>query len=62
MTPTAHLLTHLRRHPFNDRFIASASEDGKVFLWEVPEDFTLYTDAEEIPNVEPVSKLAGHSR
>lgn len=56
------MLTHLRRHPFNDRFIASASEDGKVFLWEVPEDFTLYTDAEEIPNVEPVSKLAGHSR
>ncbi|KAM3430613.1 hypothetical protein MY4824_007582 [Beauveria thailandica] len=49
-------------HPFNDRFIASASEDGKVFLWEVPEDFTLYTDAEEIPNVAPVSKLAGHSR
>ncbi|ATY65122.1 Coronin crn1 [Cordyceps militaris] len=49
-------------HPFNDRFIASASEDGKVFLWEVPEDFTLYTDAEEITNVGPVSKLAGHSR
>ncbi|OAQ99773.1 hypothetical protein LLEC1_06792, partial [Akanthomyces lecanii] len=49
-------------HPFNDRLIASASEDGKVFLWEVPEDFTLYTDAEEVPNVAPVSKLAGHSR
>ncbi|KAG6029016.1 Coronin-like protein crn1 [Claviceps citrina] len=39
-------------NPFNDR----------VFLWEVPEDFTLYTDAEEITDVSPVSKLAGHSR
>ncbi|QUC18594.1 uncharacterized protein UV8b_02835 [Ustilaginoidea virens] len=49
-------------NPFNDRFIASASEDGKVFLWEVPENFTLYTDAEEVTDVSPVSKLSGHSR
>lgn len=42
--------------------IASASDDGKVFIWEVPEGFTLYTDAEEIPDVAPVSKLGGHSR
>ncbi|KAG6004229.1 Coronin-like protein crn1 [Claviceps maximensis] len=49
-------------NPFNDRVIASASEDGRVFLWEVPEDFTLYTDAEEITDVSPVCKLAGHPR
>ncbi|KJZ74039.1 hypothetical protein HIM_06488 [Hirsutella minnesotensis 3608] len=49
-------------NPFNDRIVASASEDGKVFLWEVPDDFTLYTDAEEIVHVAPVSKLGGHSR
>ncbi|PNY25304.1 Coronin, partial [Tolypocladium capitatum] len=49
-------------NPFNDRIIASASEDGKVFLWEVPQDFTLYTDAEDIVDVSPVSKLGGHSR
>ncbi|PHH62161.1 hypothetical protein CDD81_7535 [Ophiocordyceps australis] len=49
-------------NPFNDRLVASASEDGKVFLWEVPHDFTLYTDAEEIVDVSPVSKLGGHSR
>ncbi|KAG5990966.1 Coronin-like protein crn1 [Claviceps spartinae] len=49
-------------NPFNDRVIASASEDGRVFLWEVPEGFTLHTDAEEITDVSPVSKLAGHSR
>lgn len=50
------------RNPFNDRIIASGSDDGKVFLWEVPSDFTLYTDAEEISDVSPVSKLTGHSR
>ncbi|KFA68788.1 hypothetical protein S40285_01143 [Stachybotrys chlorohalonatus IBT 40285] len=49
-------------NPFNDRIVASASEDGKVFIWEVPEGFTLYTDAEEVPHVSPVSKLGGHSR
>ncbi|CAI0653444.1 unnamed protein product, partial [Colletotrichum noveboracense] len=49
-------------NPFNDRIIASGSEDGKVFIWEVPENFTLYTDAEEPGHVSPVSKLAGHSR
>ncbi|KAM4054583.1 type of WD40 repeat domain-containing protein [Hirsutella rhossiliensis] len=49
-------------NPFNDRIIASASEDGKVFIWEVPRDFTLYTDAEEIVDVSPVTKLGGHSR
>ncbi|KAF4585623.1 actin-binding protein [Ophiocordyceps camponoti-floridani] len=49
-------------NPFNDHLVASASEDGKVFLWEVPQDFTLHIDAEEIPDVSPVSKLGGHSR
>lgn len=55
-------LTFMSRNPFNDRIVASGSDDGKVFLWEVPEGFTLYTDAEEVPDVFPVSKLAGHSR
>ncbi|KAF9874141.1 actin-binding protein [Colletotrichum karsti] len=49
-------------NPFNDRIIASGSEDGKVFIWEVPQNFTLYTDAEEPADVSPVSKLTGHSR
>lgn len=49
-------------NPFNDRIVASASEDGKVGIWEVPEGFTLYTDAEDVPDVSPVSKLGGHSR
>jgi coronin-1B/1C/6 len=33
-----------------------------VFIWEVPENFTLFTDAEEVTDVAPVSKLPGHSR
>ncbi|KAM0334320.1 hypothetical protein ACHAQA_001344 [Verticillium albo-atrum] len=49
-------------NPFNDRIIASASEDGKIFIWQVPDNFTLYTDAEEPADVSPVSKLGGHSR
>ncbi|KAJ4309677.1 Coronin-like protein crn1 [Fusarium piperis] len=49
-------------NPFNDNIIASASEDGKVFIWEVPQGFTLHTDAEDIVDVAPLSKLAGHSR
>ena len=48
--------------PFDDSIVASGSEDGKVFLWKVPEDFTLFTDAEEPADVKPVGKLSGHSR
>ncbi|RYP67406.1 hypothetical protein DL771_007237 [Monosporascus sp. 5C6A] len=49
-------------NPFNDRVIASASDDGKVMLWQVPEGFTLFTDAEEPADVSPFSKLTGHTR
>ncbi|CAK1364755.1 unnamed protein product [Cercospora beticola] len=48
--------------PFDDNIIASASDDGKVFLWQVPENFQLRTDAEEPEDVKPVGKLSGHSR
>jgi WD40 repeat protein len=50
------------RNPFNDRVIASGSDDGKVFIWQVPQGFTLYSDDEEPNDVAPVSKLTGHSR
>lgn len=49
-------------NPFNDSLIASGSDDGKVFIWQVPKGFTLYGDAEEPEDVAPVSKLTGHSR
>ena len=48
--------------PFDDNIIASGSEDGKVFLWRVPDGFTLHTDAEEPADVKPVGKLSGHAR
>ncbi|KAI9723337.1 MAG: Coronin-like protein crn1 [Candelaria pacifica] len=48
--------------PFDDSFVASGSDDGKVFLWKVPKGFTLHTDAEESEDVTPVAKLTGHSR
>ncbi|KAK9780597.1 hypothetical protein AB5N19_03921 [Seiridium cardinale] len=49
-------------NPFNDRIIASASDDGKVMIWEVPRGFSLFTDAEEPSDVSPVAKFTGHSR
>ena len=50
------------RNPFNDNIIASGSDDGKVFIWQVPQGFSLYSDAEEPADVAPISKLTGHSR
>ncbi|KAI1809546.1 DUF1900-domain-containing protein [Poronia punctata] len=49
-------------NPFNDQVIASASDDGKVMIWQVPQGFSLLTDAEEPADVAPVAKLSGHSR
>ncbi|KAK4561624.1 Coronin-like protein crn1 [Recurvomyces mirabilis] len=49
-------------NPFNDDIVASGSDDGKVFLWQVPDDFSLHIDAEEPADVKPVGKLSGHSR
>ncbi|KAF2015537.1 actin-binding protein-like protein [Aaosphaeria arxii CBS 175.79] len=48
--------------PFNDSLIASASDDGKVFIWKVPEGFSLHTDAEEPADVAPAARLSGHMR
>ncbi|KAI9712074.1 MAG: Coronin-like protein crn1 [Bogoriella megaspora] len=48
--------------PFNDSLIASGSDDGKVCIWKVPENFTLRTDAEEPEDVKPIGKLSGHTR
>ncbi|KAI0862394.1 hypothetical protein F4860DRAFT_513104 [Xylaria cubensis] len=49
-------------NPFNDRVIASASDDAKVMIWQVPQGFSLLTDAEEPIDVSPAAKLTGHSR
>jgi coronin-1B/1C/6 len=51
-------------NPFNDSLIASGSDDGKVFLWRVPEGFTLHSDvpADEVKDIVPVGKLSGHPK
>ena len=49
-------------NPFNDDIVASASDDAKVFLWQVPSGFSLLTEADEPADVTPVGKLSGHSR
>lgn len=43
--------------------LASASDDGKIAIWRIPEKFTLFfEDPEEIKDIQPVKKLKGHSR
>ncbi|KAL9577301.1 MAG: hypothetical protein Q9212_006453 [Teloschistes hypoglaucus] len=49
--------------PFDDSLIASGSDDGKAFIWRVPENFTLRTEeGEDVRDVAPVKQLTGHSR
>ncbi|PLN81852.1 putative actin-binding protein [Aspergillus taichungensis] len=51
-------------NPFNDDLVASASDDGKVLLWRVPDNFTVRpdVDADDIRDVAPVGKLSGHPK
>ncbi|KAI4186663.1 MAG: hypothetical protein L6R41_003337 [Letrouitia leprolyta] len=50
-------------NPFDDALIASGSDDGKAFIWRVPEDFTLRTeDGEDPKDVAPLKQFTGHSR
>ena len=49
--------------PFDDFLIASGSDDGKVFLWRVPDGFSVHTpDNAEPTDIAPTGKLTGHSR
>ncbi|KAL6943109.1 hypothetical protein ACO0RG_002094 [Hanseniaspora osmophila] len=51
--------------PFDEQKIASASDDAKICIWEIPENFTLQSvdNAEEVDDIEkPVQVLTGHSR
>ncbi|KAJ5489762.1 Coronin-like protein crn1 [Penicillium diatomitis] len=51
-------------NPFDDDLIASGSDDGKIFLWRVPENFTVRPDceADDIKDIAPVGKLTGHPK
>ena len=44
-------------------FPMNTADNGQIFLWRVPEGFTLQHDPKEEPqDVAPVGKLSGHTR
>lgn len=51
--------------PYNDNRIASGSDDGKIGIWDIPEDYSImkYPDADGSPkDIKPTKFLTGHSR
>ncbi|CAN3374025.1 hypothetical protein DIURU_001769 [Diutina rugosa] len=53
-------------NPFNRRQIASCADDGKICVWEIPEDYSFHRyldDNDEIKDItEPLKVLSGHTR
>ncbi|KAK6454286.1 uncharacterized protein RJT20DRAFT_57652 [Scheffersomyces xylosifermentans] len=53
-------------NPFNKRQIVSCSDDGKILLWEIPEDYSFHKYVDEEENIkdvtEPIKVLSGHTR
>lgn len=50
-------------NPFDDDVVASGSDDGKIGIWRVPEDYDIAPEnPEEIRDVQPVKFLTGHSK
>jgi len=53
-------------NPFNQQQIVSCSDDGKICLWEIPEDYSFHKYLDEADNIkditEPVKVLSGHTR
>lgn len=52
--------------PFKDNIIASAGDDGKISIWEIPQDYSFhhYVDSSDaIKDIkEPLKVLTGHKR
>ena len=53
-------------NPFNQQQIVSCSDDGKICLWEIPEDYSFHKYLDESDNIkditEPIKVLSGHTR
>ncbi|KAH3673225.1 hypothetical protein WICMUC_003843 [Wickerhamomyces mucosus] len=52
-------------NPFNDQILISGSDDGKLGLWRIPDDYSFhsYLDNDgEIKDVSPVALYSGHKR
>ena len=51
--------------PFHDQRIASGSDDAKICIWEIPEDYSFHNyvnEDGEPKDIKPVKILSGHSR
>ncbi|TKX27364.1 coronin-like protein crn1 [Elsinoe australis] len=49
-------------HPFDDQIIVSGSDDAKIAIYRVPDNFTLHVDSDEPKDVAPIERLSGHTR
>lgn len=53
-------------NPFDDEEVVTASEDGTIGIWRVPEDFTTKQpedrELDDVPSVEPVRYLETHGK
>lgn len=52
-------------NPFDETELASASDDGKICLWKVPEDYSFhhYCNVEgDVKDISPFKVLSGHKR
>ncbi|AMD19890.1 HCL261Cp [Eremothecium sinecaudum] len=51
--------------PFNEQIIASGSDDGKIGIWKIPENYSFHSYYDEdgnIKDISPVKFLLGHTR
>ncbi|CAI5760253.1 unnamed protein product [Candida verbasci] len=53
-------------NPFNKQQIASCSDDGKILIWEIPENYSFHNYVDEndeiIDITQPIKILSGHTR
>ena len=52
-------------NPFNEQQVVSCSEDGKILLWDIPEDYSFHNYVDEddkVKELEPTKVLSGHTR
>ncbi|CCH43534.1 Coronin-like protein [Wickerhamomyces ciferrii] len=52
-------------NPFNDNIIISGSDDAKLGVWKIPDDYSFhnYTDEkDEVKDISPVALYSGHKR
>lgn len=51
--------------PFDDEIVVSASDDGTIGVWRIPENFSVHVEygkLDDCPDVSPVKFLTGHGK